>query len=296
MSTVPQNSKMKPARLTIRDLSARKVSAGAAPMVWLTAYSAPTARAMDPHVDVILVGDSLGMTVYGMDSTLTVTLDMMIAHGQAVVRASENACVIVDMPFGSYQASPVDAYKSAARVMAETGCAAVKMEGGAEMAETIRFLLERGIPVVGHVGLTPQSVNRFGGYRAQGRTTVEAKKIMADAKAVADAGAFAVVIEKTLEPLARAITAALPVPTIGIGASPACDGQVLVVDDVIGVFDLFKPKFVKRYAEVGAAMRKAVAAYAAEVRAGTFPTLEQCLTDSPKKPVSKKAAKKPSRK
>ena len=300
MSTVPQNSKskasVKTTRLTIRDLSARKVSAGAAPMVWLTAYSAPTARAMDPHVDAILVGDSLGMTVYGMESTLTVTLDMMIAHGQAVVRASERACVIVDMPFGSYQASPADAYKSAARVMAETGCAAVKMEGGAEMAETIRFLLERGIPVVGHVGLTPQSVNRFGGYRAQGRTAAEAKKIMNDAKAVADAGAFAVVIEKTLEPLARAITAALPVPTIGIGASPACDGQVLVVDDVIGVFDLFRPKFVKRYAEVGAAMRKAVAAYAADVRAGTFPTMEHCFTDTPKKAAPQKAAKKSSRK
>ena len=291
MSTVPQNPKTKTARLTIRDLSARKVSAGAAPMVWLTAYSAPTARAMDPHVDVILVGDSLGMTVYGMESTLTVTLDMMIAHGQAVVRASERACVIVDMPFGSYQASPTDAYKAAARVMAETGCAAVKMEGGAEMAETIRFLLDRGIPVVGHVGLTPQSVNRFGGYRAQGRTAIEARKIMNDAKAVAAAGAFAIVVEKTLEPLARAITAAVAVPTIGIGASPACDGQVLVVDDVIGVFDLFKPKFVKRYAEVGAAMKNGVAAYADDVRAGRFPTMEHCFVDTQKKPTRKPSRK-----
>ncbi len=300
MSTVPQNAKSnasaKSARLTIRDLSARKVSAGVAPMVWLTAYSAPTARALDLHVDAILVGDSLGMTVYGMESTLTVTLDMMIAHGQAVVRSSERACVIVDMPFGSYQASPAEAYKSAARVMAETGCAAVKMEGGAEMAETIRFLLDRGIPVVGHVGLTPQSVNRFGGYRAQGRTAAEAKKIMADARAVADAGAFAVVVEKTLEPLARAITAAIPVPTIGIGASPACDGQVLVVDDVIGVFDLFKPKFVKRYAEVGAAMRAAVAAYADDVRSGRFPTMEHCFVATPQKTTKKKALPKSSRK
>ena len=302
MSTEPQNAQMKSTstkltRHTIRDLSARKVSAGAAPMVWLTAYSAPTARAMDPHVDAILVGDSLGMTVYGMDSTLTVTLDMMIAHGRAVVRASERACVIVDMPFASYQASPAEAYKSAARVMAETGCAAVKLEGGAEMAVTIGFLLDRGIPVVGHVGLTPQSVNRFGGYRAQGRTAAEAKKIMHDAKAVAAAGAFAVVIEKTLEPLARGVTAALAVPTIGIGASPACDGQVLVIDDVIGVFDLFKPKFVKRYAEIGAAMKKAIAAYAADVRTGHFPTMEHCFTAMPTKKAAKApATKKPSRK
>lgn len=271
MSTVPQTSTK---RLTVRDL-ARK---GGAPQVWLTAYSAPTARAMDAHADCILVGDSLGMTVYGMESTLTVTLGMMIAHGRAVVRASERACVIVDMPFATYQASPVDAYKAAARVMAETGCAGVKMEGGVEMADSVTFLVARGIPVVGHVGLTPQSVNRFGGYRAQGRTADEAKKIMADAKAVADAGAFAIVIEKTLEPLARAITRAVPVPTIGIGASPACDGQVLVVDDITGLFEQFKPKFAKRYAETGREMKKAVAAYATDVRSGTFPTMEHCFT------------------
>ncbi len=258
-------------------------------MVWLTAYSAPTARAMDAHVDAILVGDSLGMTVYGMDSTLTVTLDMMIAHGRAVVRASSRACVIVDMPFASYQASPADAYRGAARVMAETGCAAVKLEGGVEMAETITFLVARGIPVVGHVGLTPQSVNRFGGYRAQGRTAAEAQKITADAKAVVAAGAFALVIEKTLEPLARAITKAVSVPTIGIGASPACDGQVLVVDDVTGVFDQFKPKFVKRYAEVGRDVSNAVAAYAADVRAGRFPTMEHCfVADKKNKPAKPK--------
>ena len=277
MSTQPQSPKT--TRLTARDLTARKLKGtSGAPQVWLTAYSAPTARAMDPYVDAILVGDSLGMTVYGMESTLTVTLDMMIAHGLAVVRASSRACVIVDMPFASYQASPADAYRAAARVMAETGCAAVKLEGGAEMAETIAFLIARGIPVVGHVGLTPQSVNRFGGYRAQGRTAAEAKKIMGDAKAVAAAGAFAIVIEKTLEPLARAITAAVPVPTIGIGASPACDGQVLVVDDVTGVFDQFKPKFVKRYAEAGRDMTKAVTAYAADVRARRFPAAEHCFT------------------
>ena len=283
MSTEP---KTKVSRLTTRDLAARK---GGEPMVWLTAYSAPTARAMDAHVDAILVGDSLGMTVYGMDSTLTVTLDMMIAHGRAVVRASSRACVIVDMPFASYQASPADAYRAAARVMADTGCAGVKLEGGVEMAETIAFLIARGIPVVGHVGLTPQSVNRFGGYRAQGRTVAEAKKITADAKAVVDAGAFALVIEKTLEPLARAITKSVAVPTIGIGASPACDGQVLVVDDVTGVFDQFKPKFVKRYAEVGRDMNKAVAAYAADVRAGRFPTMEHCfIADSNPKPSKSK--------
>ena len=256
-------------------------------MVWLTAYSAPTARAMDEHVDAILVGDSLGMTVYGMESTLGVTLDMMIAHGRAVVRASTRACVIVDMPFASYQASPADAYKSAARVMAETGCAAVKLEGGTEMAETIRFLVERGIPVVGHVGLTPQSFNRFGGYLAQGRSSAEAKKIINDAKAVADAGVFTLVIEKTLEPLARAVTKAVAVPTIGIGASPACDGQVLVVDDITGLFDVFMPKFVKRYGEAGSHMKRAVAAYAADVRARKFPAMEHCFTDKPK-PKAKK--------
>jgi 3-methyl-2-oxobutanoate hydroxymethyltransferase len=292
LSTVPPNS----ARLTIRDLTARKrpVSGGGEPMVWLTAYSAPTARAMDEHVDAILVGDSLGMTVYGMESTLGVTLDMMIAHGRAVVRASSRACVIVDMPFGSYQASPAGAYTSAARVMGETGCAAVKLEGGAEMAETIRFLVERGIPVVGHVGLTPQSFNRFGGYRAQGRSPAEAKKITNDAKAVVDAGVFALVIEKTLEPLARAITKAVAVPTIGIGASPACDGQVLVVDDVTGVFDLFQPKFVKRYGDLGRDMKKAVSVYAADVRARRFPAMEHCFPASDKKAAAK--SKKPSRK
>ncbi len=271
MSTVPQTPTK---RLTVRDL-ARK---GGTPQVWLTAYSAPTARALDAHVDAILVGDSMGMTFYGMESTLAVTLDMMVAHGGAVVRASRRACVVVDLPFATYQSSPAEAFKSAARIMAETGCAAVKLEGGVEMAETIAFLVTRGIPVVGHVGLTPQSVNTFGGFRTQGRSSAEAKKVMDDAKAVAKAGAFAIVIEKTLEPLSRAITKAVPVPTIGIGASPACDGQVLVLDDLTGLFDLFLPKFVKRYAELGREMNKAVAAYAADVRAGKFPTMEHCFT------------------
>ncbi len=281
MSAAPPNS----SRLTIRDLAARK---GGVPMVWLTAYSAPTARALDPHVDAILVGDSMGMTFYGMESTLGVTLDMMIAHGSAVVRASKRACVVVDLPFGTYQASPAQAFTSAARVMAETGCAAVKLEGGVEMAETIAFLVTRGIPVVGHVGLTPQSVNAFGGFRTQGRSAAEAKKVMDDAKAVAKAGAFALVIEKTVEPLSRAITKAVPVPTIGIGASPACDGQVLVLDDLTGMFDLFLPKFVKRYAEMGRDMDKAVAAYAADVRARKFPQAEHCFTATPAKSKTKK--------
>jgi len=285
MSTVPQKSTK---RFTVRDLSQRK---GKEPQVWLTAYSAPTARAADPHVDVLLVGDSLGMTVYGMDSTLPVTVDMMIAHGLAVVRASERACVVVDMPFASYQASPESAFRAAARMMVETGCAAVKVEGGVEMSETIAFLVARGIPVVGHVGLTPQHINSFGGYRAQGRTDAEAKKIMADAKAVEDAGAFSIVIEKTLEPLARAITKAVSVPTIGIGASPACDGQVLVIDDITGLFDRFQPKFAKRYAETGRDTIKAVAAFAADVRAGRFPAAEHCFTADrapKKKPKAKK--------
>jgi 3-methyl-2-oxobutanoate hydroxymethyltransferase len=287
VSSAPRTSS-KVARLTVRDLTRK----GGVPQVWLTAYSAPTARAMDAHADCILVGDSLGMTVYGMDSTLSVTLDMMIAHGRAVVRASQRACVIVDMPFASYQASPAGAFKSAARVMAETGCAGIKLEGGAEMAETIGFLTARGIPVVGHVGLTPQSVNSFGGYRAQGRNPAEAKKIMADAKAVATSGAFAVVIEKTIEPLARAITRSLDIPTIGIGASPACDGQVLVIDDITGLFDQFMPKFAKRYAETGREMAKAIESYAADVRAKAFPTLEHCFTADgavkPKKTKNKK--------
>ncbi|MDB5407547.1 MAG: panB [Rhodospirillales bacterium] len=267
---------------TIRRKSVRDIRKGSEPIVFLTAYTAPMARFLDPHVDVLLVGDSLGMVLYGLDSTLAVTLDMMIAHGAAVVRGSEHACVIVDMPFGSYQESPAQAFRNAARILAETGCAGVKLEGGAELAETIAFLVGRGIPVCGHIGLLPQSVNAAGGYRTHGRDESEAAGIAADARAVADAGAFAIVIEGTLEPVARAITEEIAVPTIGIGASPACDGQVLVSEDLLGLFADFTPRFVRRYADLGPEISAAAAAYAADVRARRFPGPEHTVGAAPK--------------
>jgi len=257
-----------PKRITPPAIRARK---GGEPVVCLTSYTALTTQLIDPHVDLILVGDSLAMTIYGMDSTVGVTLDMMIAHGRAVARTAKYACVVVDLPFGSYEESPAQAFRSAARVMAETGCAAVKLEGGTEMAETIRFLVSRGVPVMAHIGLTPQSVNAFGGYGVRGRTADQAAAIMADAVAVDEAGAFSVVIEKTAEPLSRAISERIAAPTIGIGASVACDGQILVIDDVIGLFTAFRPKFVKRYAEVANPIAAAARNYAAEVRARQFP-------------------------
>jgi 3-methyl-2-oxobutanoate hydroxymethyltransferase len=254
--------------MTVPRFAARK---GAEPLVCLTAYTAPMARLLDPEVDMLLVGDSLGMVIYGFDSTLPVTLEMMIAHGSAVVRHTQQALIVVDLPFGSYQASPAQAFTAAARVMAETGCAAVKLEGGVEMAETVAFLSQRGIPVMGHVGLTPQAVNALGGYRSRGRNDAEGVKIRADAQAVAEAGAFSVVVEAVLEPLARELTAELAVPVIGIGGSPACDGQILVTDDLLGLFGEFTPRFVKRYAELGHEITRAAAAYGAEVRDRCFP-------------------------
>ena len=262
------------ARQSVPALRARK---GGEPIVCLTAYTAPVARLLDPHVDILLVGDSLGMVVYGLDSTLPVTLDMMIAHGAAVVRASERACVVVDLPFGSYQESKEAAFRASARVMAETGAQAVKLEGGLEMAETVAFLTARGIPVMGHVGLTPQSVNTLGGYKAVGRDAEAAERIAADARAIAEAGAFTLVIEGTMEPLARRITEEVAIPTIGIGGSPACDGQVLVTDDMLGLFGAFQPKFVKRYANLGETVSEAAATYAAEVRSRAFPGPEHCF-------------------
>jgi 3-methyl-2-oxobutanoate hydroxymethyltransferase len=253
--------------ITVPQLRAMK----GAPQVWLTAYTTPMAKLLDPHCDVLLVGDSLGMVLYGLPSTLGVSLDTMIAHGAAVVRGAARACIVVDLPFGTYQQSPQQAFANAARVLAETGASAVKLEGGVEMAETISFLTARGIPVCGHVGLMPQAVNIAGGFRATGRTDDEAAKVTADAHAVAQAGAFAVVVEGTLEPVAAAITAAIAIPTIGIGASAQCDGQVLVIDDVLGTFNDFTPRFVKRYAAVGDEISRAVAAYASDVRARVFP-------------------------
>jgi len=260
-------------RVSIPDLAGRK---GGEPIVSLTAYTMPMARILDPHCDFLLVGDSLGMVVYGMDTTLGVTLDMMINHGLAVVRGSRQACVIVDMPFGSYQESPEQAYRNCARVMAETGCGGVKIEGGREMMTTVSFLVERGIPVMGHVGLKPQSVNLAGGYRAHGRDQDEAERIKEDARTISNAGAFSIVLEGLVEDLAADITREILPVTIGIGASAQCDGQILVIDDVIGMFTEFTPKFVKRFSETGKEISKAAAKYAKEVKSRKFPAKEHC--------------------
>lgn len=258
-------------RLTVPQIAARK---GGPPIVMLTAYTARMAQLLDPHCDLLLVGDSLGQVIYGLDTTVRVTLEMMIAHGAAVVRGSYHSVVLIDLPFGSYEASPEAAFVSAARVLKETGAAGVKLEGGAAMAETIHFLTRRGIPVMAHVGLTPQAINVLGGYGARGRTEAEAAAILADARAVANAGAFAVLVEGVVEPLARAITAAIACPTIGIGASPACDGQVLVVDDMLGMFERV-PRFVRRFDDFAVRIDTAAAAYAAAVRDRSFPGDEQ---------------------
>jgi 3-methyl-2-oxobutanoate hydroxymethyltransferase len=270
----------RPRRLSVTEIRGRK---GGDKLVCLTAYTAPVARLLDLEVDLLLVGDSLAMTIYGFDSTLPVTLDMMIAHGRAVVRATKHALVTVDLPFGSYQASPEQAFGAAARVMAETGCAAVKLEGGEEMAATVAFLARRGVPVMGHVGLTPQAVHALGGYRSRGHGEAEHDEIIRDGVAVAEAGAFALVIEGTAEPVARELTRAVAVPTIGIGGSPACDGQILVVDDMLGLFEV-TAKFVKRYRRLGEEIRAAAQEYADDVRAGRFPAPEHTYTSPrPKK-------------
>ena len=257
------------------DIAAMK---GAEKIVCLTAYTTPVARLADAQCDLVLVGDSVGMVLHGLPSTLGVTMEMMELHGQAVARGLTRACMVIDMPFGSYEQGPEQAFANAARLLAVTGAAAVKLEGGAHMAGTIRFLVQRGIPVMAHVGLTPQSVNVFGGYKVQGRGA-DGERLRADARAVAGAGAFAVVLEKVPQALADAITAEVAIPTIGIGASAGCDGQVLVVDDMLGLFTDFRPKFVKRFGQLGEAAQAAVAAYATEVRAGTFPGPEHVFGD-----------------
>jgi len=254
-------------RLTAPDIRARK---GGEPLVCLTSYHAHTARLVDRYCDVILVGDSLGMVMHGLESTVPVTLDMMILQGHAVMRGSKRALVVIDMPFGSYEASKEQAFMSAARVMKETGCGAIKVEGGRRMAETIAFLVERGVPVMGHVGLTPQSINTIGSFRAQGRDEADWGPIEEDAKAVTQAGAFSVVIEAVAEPLARRITADVAIPTVGIGGSVACDGQILVLEDMLGLTPRV-PKFVRRYGELGPSIEAAVAAYATDVRSRAFP-------------------------
>jgi 3-methyl-2-oxobutanoate hydroxymethyltransferase len=254
-------------RLTARDICARK---GGEPIVCLTSYHAHTARLLDRHCDLILVGDSLGMVMHGLETTVPVTLEMMILQGLAVIRGSKRALVVVDLPFGSYEASKEQAFMSAARVLKETGCGAIKLEGGRRMADTIAFLVERGVPVMGHIGLTPQSINTIGSFRAQGREEAQWGSIEADARAVTEAGAFSVVLEAMAEPLARRITADIAIPTIGIGGSVACDGQILVLEDMLGLSPKV-PKFVRRYGDLGPAIEAAVAAYAADVRSRAFP-------------------------
>ena len=254
-------------RLAAPDITAMK---GKTPIVCLTAYTAPMAELLDPVCDILLVGDSVGMVVHGLDNTVGVTLEMMILHGQAVMRGSRRAMVVIDMPFGSYEGDRETAYANAVRVMKETGAQAIKVESGPAVADTIAYLTERGVPVMGHVGLRPQSVLVDGRFRARGRTNAEHDDVMQEAKAAQAAGAFAIVVEGVAETLARNVTQALEVPTIGIGASPACDGQVLVLDDMLGLFD-WTPKFVRRYADLRSQIDQAVRAYAADVRERRFP-------------------------
>jgi 3-methyl-2-oxobutanoate hydroxymethyltransferase len=267
-------------RLAAPDIRARK---GGEPIVCLTAYDAPTAEILDAHCDLLLVGDSVGMAVHGMPNTVGVTLEMMILHGQAVMRGSKRAMVVIDMPFGSYEGAKEVAYENCARVMKETGAQAVKLESGPTVAETIAYLVQRGIPVMGHVGLRPQAVLTDGAFKAKGRTEEERLRVIAEAEATADAGAFCVVIEGVAEGLARDITEAIDKPTVGIGASAACDGQILVVSDMLGLFD-WTPKFVRRYADLRGEIDKAVAGYAADVRSRRFPA--EVETYFSKKPVA----------
>ena len=257
-------------RVTAPDIRSRK---GGAPIVALTAYHAHTARIIDPHVDMLLVGDSLGMVMHGYETTVPVPLELMIMHAQAVVRGSTRALVVVDMPFGSYEESPAVAFRNAARVLKETGCGAIKLEGGVHMAETIRYLSERGIPVMSHIGMTPQAINTIGSFSPRGRVRSEWAAFEADAKAVAEAGAFAVVIEALAELLAARITKQIDIPTIGIGASSECDGQILVLEDMLGLSPRV-PKFVKEYAQLGAGIEAAVKAFATEVRTRAFPSAD----------------------
>ena len=267
-------------RLAAPDIAARK---GGEPLVCLTAYDAPTAALLDAHCDLLLVGDSVGMVVHGMPNTVGVTLDMMILHGQAVMRGSKRAMVVVDMPFGTYEAGKEAAYENCARVMKETGAQAVKVESGPTVPETIAYLVQRGIPVMGHVGLRPQAVLNDGAFKAKGRTEEEHLRVMAEAEATADAGAFAIVVEGTAEPVAAEITRSIDKPTVGIGASAACDGQILVTPDMLGLFD-WTPKFVRRYADLRTEIDKAVAGYAQDVKARRFPA--EVETYFSKKPVS----------
>ncbi len=263
-----------PKRVSIPDLRGMK---GPGRIVMLTAYTKPMAQWLDPHCDVLLVGDSLAMVVYGMENTLNISLDTMIAHTRAVMRGSQHAAVLLDMPFGSYQESKEIAYRNCARAMAESGAQGLKLEGGAELVETVEFLVARGLPIMPHIGLMPQRVHEMGGFKSQGREEDALKKWTGIARQFEDVGAFSVLIEGTVEPVARAVAESLKVPVIGIGASPACDGQVLVTEDILGLYADFTPKFAKRYAELGKAVSEAAAAYSADVRGGKFPGLEHCF-------------------
>ncbi|WP_297326295.1 3-methyl-2-oxobutanoate hydroxymethyltransferase [uncultured Bartonella sp.] len=261
-------------RVTAPEIKIRK---GGEPIVSLTAYTAHSARIADPYCDFLLVGDSVGMVVYGYQSTLPVSVDMMVLHGSAVVRGSKHALVVVDMPFGSYEKSPEQAFINASRILSETGCGAVKLEGGAEMAKTVRFLARRGIPVMGHVGLMPQSINSLGGFKTQGRQQSDWPRIEGDASAIAEAGAFAIVLEGIVEPLAAKITRDLFIPTIGIGASNQCDGQILVMEDMLG-FGERVPKFVRRYGNLEQQTEEAIKQYANDVKTRTFPGENETYT------------------
>lgn len=273
-------------RLMAPDITAKK---GVEPIVSLTSYHAHTAAIADAHCDFLLVGDSLGMVMHGYETTVPVPLELMIMHGRAVVRGARRALVVVDMPFGTYEESPSVAFRNAARVMKETDCGAVKLEGGRRMAETIRYLVDRGIPVMAHIGLTPQSINVIGGFKAQGREAQQWAAIEEDARQVSEAGAFSVVLEAMAEPLAAKITAAIPIPTIGIGASAACDGQILVMEDMLGLSPRV-PKFVKEFGAIGAAIEGAIRGYADEVRARSFPAPEHTYAMRPAAPTPVEAA------
>ncbi|MBY0421091.1 MAG: 3-methyl-2-oxobutanoate hydroxymethyltransferase [Parvularculaceae bacterium] len=279
-------------RVTAADIAARK---GGEPIVCLTAYDAPTAAILDAHCDLLLVGDSVGMVVHGLPSTVGVTLDMMILHGRAVMRGAKRALVVVDMPFGSYEESPEQAFRNAARVLVETGAQAVKLESGRYAEATIRYLVERGVAVMGHVGLRPQAIHVAGGFKAKGRTEAEWSAILGEARAAADAGAFAIVVEGVAEELAVEITRTTPIPTIGIGAASACDGQILVTPDMLGLFD-WTPKFVKRYAALKELVSDAASRYAAEVRARRFPEAAQVYRFSPAPAAKDKTPPRSSRK
>ncbi len=269
MSTHTSNTKTTTTRI--------RAMKGPGSIVSLTAYTKPMAALMDPYVDLIIVGDSTGMVAYGFDSTLPVTLDMVIQHGAAVTRGAASACVVVDMPFGSYQESRQQAYRNAARVLVESGAQAVKMEGGLELVDTVAFLVERGIPVMPHIGLRPQHANAQGGFRAQGRDDAASQRLVEEARAFEAAGAFSLLVEGVFESAARAITEAVAIPTIGIGASRACDGQVLVTEDILGLFSDYTPKFAKRYVDLSARIKTVFADYEREVRGGDFPGDEHCF-------------------